>query len=69
MKLQDVSVLYHGFRDYLKDHYMTAEEVLENPGKANRFFRKTEGQCSAAGWIYRFYTDTDPGNPGAADIM
>ena len=29
MKLQDVSVLYHGFRDYLKDHYMTAEEVLE----------------------------------------
>lgn len=40
MKLQDVSVLYHGFRDYLKDHYMTAEEVLEILAKQIAFSEK-----------------------------
>lgn len=40
MKLQDVSVLYHGFRDYLKDHYMTAEEVLEILAKQIVFSEK-----------------------------
>ena len=29
MKLQDVAVLYRAFREYLKEHYMTSEEVLE----------------------------------------
>ena len=28
MKLKDVSVLYQAFREYLSEHYMTAEEVL-----------------------------------------
>lgn len=29
MKLKDVAVLYEAFREYLSDHFMTAEEVLE----------------------------------------
>lgn len=28
-KLADVQVLYQGFRDFLKEHYMTGEEVLD----------------------------------------
>lgn len=43
MKLQDVSVLYHGFRDYLKDHYITAEEVLEILAKQIVFSEKLKG--------------------------
>lgn len=29
MKLSDVGVLYRAFRDYLKEHYMTSEEVMD----------------------------------------
>lgn len=29
MKLKDVEVLYQAYRSYLKDHYLTGEEVLE----------------------------------------
>ena len=29
MKLKDVAVLYEAFREYLSEHFMTAEEVLE----------------------------------------
>lgn len=40
MKLQDVSVLYDAFRDYLRDHYMTSEEVLEILCRQLAFSRK-----------------------------
>lgn len=40
MKLQDVSVLYQAFRDYLKDHYITSEEVLEILAKQLTFSEK-----------------------------
>ncbi len=29
MKLKDVGTLYQAFREYLKDHYMTGEEILD----------------------------------------
>lgn len=40
MKLQDVTVLYKAFRVYLKDHYMTSEEVLEVLARELVFSRK-----------------------------
>ena len=40
MKLQDVTVLYKAFRAYLKDHYMTSEEVLEVLARELVFSRK-----------------------------
>lgn len=43
MKLQDVSVLYQAFRDYLREHYMTSEEVLEVLARELVFSRKLRG--------------------------
>ena len=40
MKLKDVSVLYQAFIGYLKDHYMTGEEVMDALEKALPFSRK-----------------------------
>ena len=40
MKLKDVSVLYHAFTGYLKDHYMTGEEVMDALEKALPFSEK-----------------------------
>ena len=40
MKLKDVSVLYQAFTGYLKDHYMTGEEVMDALEKALPFSRK-----------------------------
>ena len=40
MKLKDVSVLYQAFTGYLKDHYMTGEEVLDALEKALPFSKK-----------------------------
>lgn len=43
MKLQDVTVLYQAFRDYLREHYMTQEEVLEVLAKEIVFSEKLRG--------------------------
>ena len=43
MKLQDVTVLYQAFRDYLREHYMTQEEVLEILAKEIVFSEKLRG--------------------------
>ena len=43
MKLKDVAVLYEAFRDYLSDHFMTAEEVLEVLAKEIPFSKKLKG--------------------------
>ena len=43
MKLKDVSVLYQAFREYLSEHYMTAEEVLEVLVKEIPFSQKLKG--------------------------
>ena len=43
MKLQDVTVLYQAFRDYLREHYMTPEEVLEVLAKEIVFSEKLRG--------------------------
>ena len=40
MKLKDVSVLYQAFTGYLKDHYMTGEEVMDALEKALPFSEK-----------------------------
>ena len=40
MKLKDVAVLYEAFREYLSDHFMTAEEVLEVLAKEIPFSEK-----------------------------
>ena len=40
MKLKDVSVLYQAFKGYLKDHYMTGEEVMDALEKALPFSGK-----------------------------
>ena len=40
MKLQDVLVLYQAFTGYLRDHYMTGEEVMDALEKALPFSRK-----------------------------
>jgi hypothetical protein len=45
MKLQDVTVLYQAFRDYLREHYMTPEEVLEVLAKEIVFLRSFEAAC------------------------
>ena len=31
MKLKDVGILYQSFREFLKGHYMTGEEVMDVP--------------------------------------
>ena len=43
MKLKDVSVLYQAFREFLSDHFMTSEEVLEVLAKEIPFSRKLRG--------------------------
>ena len=43
MKLQDVGILYGAFRGYLKDHYMTSEEVLDVLVGALPFSEKIKG--------------------------
>ena len=43
MKLKDVAVLYQAFREYLSDHFMTAEEVLEVLAKEIPFSEKLKG--------------------------
>lgn len=43
MKLKDVAVLYQAFRDYLSDHFMTTEEVLEVLAKEIPFSKKLKG--------------------------
>ena len=40
MKLKDVAVLYQAFTGYLKDHYMTGEEVMDALEKLFRFTEK-----------------------------
>ena len=40
MKLKDVAVLYQAFTGYLKDHYMTGEEVMDALEKALPFSEK-----------------------------
>ena len=40
MKLKDVSVLYQAFKEYLQDHYMTGEEVMDALEKALPFSQK-----------------------------
>ena len=45
MKLRDVAVLYQAFREYLSDHFMTAEEVLEVLAKEIPFSKKLKGSC------------------------
>ncbi len=49
MKLKDVAVLYEAFREYLSDHFMTAERGIGSAGKRNSFFRKIERKYSCAG--------------------
>ncbi len=44
MKMNDVSVLYQAFTDYLEGHYMTGEGVMDALKKAIPFSRKTEEQ-------------------------
>lgn len=60
MKLKDVSVLYQAFTGYLKDHYMTGEEVMDALEKLF-LFQKDEKQRSSSGWIHRFYSHPDAG--------
>ena len=43
MKLKDVAVLYEAFREYLSEHFMTAEEVLEVLAKEIPFSEKLKG--------------------------
>lgn len=43
MKLQDVSVLYAAFREYLSEHFMTNEEVLEVLAKEIPLSKKLKG--------------------------
>ena len=43
MKLQDVTVLYNAFREYLSGHYMTGEEVLDVLAKQIPFSEKIRG--------------------------
>ena len=43
MKLQDVSVLYEAFSGFLKDRYMTGEEVMDVLLKVLPFSRKLKG--------------------------
>lgn len=64
MKLKDVAVLYEAFREYLSDHFMTAEEVLEVLAKEIPFYRKIERKYSCAGWIYRFHASAAYRYPG-----
>ena len=40
MKMNDVSVLYQAFTDYLEGHYMTGEGVMDALKKAIPFSRK-----------------------------
>ena len=42
MKLHDVAVLYRAFRSYLKEHYMTGEEVMDALEKALPFSKKVK---------------------------
>ena len=30
-KLQDIKTIYHGFREYLREKYITGEELLDVP--------------------------------------
>ena len=43
MKLQDVGILYQSFREFLKGHYMTGEEVMDVLLKQLPFSRKLKG--------------------------
>ncbi|MBU5481178.1 helicase-exonuclease AddAB subunit AddB [Blautia sp. MSJ-19] len=43
MKLKDVAVLYQAFREYLSEHFMTSEEVLEVLAKEIPFSEKLRG--------------------------
>ena len=43
MKLRDVAILYQAFREYLSDHFMTAEEVLEVLAREIPFSQKLKG--------------------------
>ena len=43
MKLRDVAILYQAFREYLADHFMTAEEVLEVLAREIPFSQKLKG--------------------------
>ena len=43
MKLRDVAILYQAFREYLSDHFMTAEEVLEVLAREIPFSKKLKG--------------------------
>ena len=43
MKLQDVGVLYQGFSEFLKERYMTGEEVMDVLLKVLPFSRKLKG--------------------------
>ena len=29
MKLDDISLIYSGFKEFIKDHYITSEEILD----------------------------------------
>ncbi|MDO5134904.1 MAG: PD-(D/E)XK nuclease family protein [Eubacteriales bacterium] len=43
MKLKDVGVLYRAFREYLEDHYLTGEELMDALLKALPFSEKVRG--------------------------
>ena len=59
MKLKDVAVLYQAFTGYLKDHYMTGEEVMDALEKALPFSEKMKNSSTSSGWLHRFYSYSD----------
>lgn len=64
MKLKDVAVLYEAFREYLSDHFMTAEEVLEVLAKEFHFSEKLKGSTDCAGWYTGFHASAAYRYPG-----
>lgn len=81
MKLKDVAVLYEAFREYLSDHFMTAEEVLEVLAKEIPFSEKLKGstvvhvdipvsrQCSIplSGNSFRYVNSNSDSNNGCSE--
>lgn len=47
MKMQDVQVLYHEFKEYLRGSYVTSEEVLQECAKAAERSKMLKGCCLA----------------------
>ena len=66
-KLKDIRLLYDGFQDYLKERYITKEELLD---VLSREVRESELlKNSGTGWIYRLYTGAEQADSGAYEIL